>query len=58
MILYLWLKVTDVRVESLEQAFQWHEMYCHDLEVMSSNSSGGSNLGCITVLAKSFSKQK
>ena len=20
-----------------EQAFQWHEMYCHDLEVMSSN---------------------
>ena len=21
----------------LEQASQWHEMYCHDLEVMSSN---------------------
>ena len=23
----------------LEQASQWHEMYCHDLEVMSSNPS-------------------
>ena len=23
--------------EWLEQASQWHEMYCHDLEVMSSN---------------------
>ena len=25
--------------EWLEQASQWHEMYCHDLEVMSSNPS-------------------
>ena len=24
----------------LEQASQWHEMYCHDLEVMSSNPDG------------------
>ena len=24
-------------VEWLEQASQWHEMYCHDLEVMSSS---------------------
>ena len=23
--------------EWLEQTSQWHEMYCHDLEVMSSN---------------------
>ena len=23
--------------ECLEQASQWHEMYCHDLEVMNSN---------------------
>ena len=23
----------------LEQASQWHEMYCHDVGVMSSNSS-------------------
>ena len=26
--------------EWLEQASQWHEMYCCDLEVMSSNPSG------------------
>ena len=25
--------------EWLEQASQWHEMYCHDLEVMSLNPS-------------------
>ena len=25
--------------ECLEQASQWREMYCHDLEVMSSNLS-------------------
>ena len=24
-------------VQWLEQASQWHEMYCHDLEVMSSS---------------------
>ena len=42
------LEVTDdqvVRAQKsltarwLEQASQWHEMYCHDLEIMSSNSS-------------------
>ena len=27
----------SLMVEWLEQASQWHEMYCHDLEVMSSN---------------------
>ena len=32
----------------LDQASQWHEMYCHDLEVM---SSVGSNLGCIVLLS-------
>ena len=27
----------SLMTEWLEQASQWHEMYCHDLEVMSSN---------------------
>ena len=29
----------SLRAEWLEQASQWHEMYCHDLEVMSLNPS-------------------
>ena len=31
--------VESLMVEWLEQASQRHETYCHDLEVMSSNSS-------------------
>ena len=27
----------SLMAKSLEQASQWHEMYCHGLEVMSSN---------------------
>ena len=29
----------SLKAEWLEQATQWHDMYCHDLEVMRSNSS-------------------
>ena len=36
--------------EWLEQASQWHEMYCHDLEVMGLNL-GRVNLGvCSTAV--------
>ena len=30
-------EVTDGLVVILERASQWHELYCYDLEVMSSN---------------------
>ena len=37
------LDINDINkslmVEWLEQASQWHEMYCHVLEIMSSNPS-------------------
>ena len=33
------LKKKSLMAEWLEQASQWHEMYCHDLEVMSLNPS-------------------
>ena len=33
------LNLKSLIVEWLEQASQWHEMYCHDLEVMSWNRS-------------------
>ena len=32
----------------LEQASQWHEMYCHDLEVMSSNP-GWVEIGVLSI---------
>ena len=35
---YKWLK-ESLMAKWLEQASQWHEMYCHNLEVMSLNSS-------------------
>ena len=43
--------------EWLEQASQWHEMYCHDLEVMSSNP-GRVELGVlgISVLSRTWTK--
>ena len=31
--------------ELLEQVSQWHEMYWHDLEVMSSNSEWNDEMG-------------
>ena len=44
--------------EWLEQASQWPEMYCHDLEVMSSNPSqvklGVFDLGCVVLLLNSY----
>ena len=30
-------RIKSLMAKWLEQASQWHEMYCHDLEVMSSN---------------------
>ena len=30
-------RVKSLMAKCLEQAFQWHEMYCYNLEVMSSN---------------------
>ena len=36
--------------EWIEQASQWHELYCHDLEVMSSNP-GRLNLGRLVLLS-------
>ena len=43
----------------LEQASQWHEMYCHDVEVMSSNP-GRIELGELgtSVLSRTWSKNK
>ena len=32
-------KYMSMMAKWLEQASQWHEKYCHDLEVMSSNHS-------------------
>ena len=45
--------------EWLEQASQWHEMYCHDLEVMSVNPSRGQvELGVhsTSVLSRTWTK--
>ena len=45
--------------EWLEQASQWHEMYCHNLEVMSSNSSRVElGVRCTSVLIKSYLNKK
>ena len=43
--------------EWLEQASEWHEMYCHDLEIMSSNP-GGVELGVLgtSVLSRTWTK--
>ena len=43
--------------EWLEQASQWHEMYCHDLEVISSNP-GQVELGVrsVSVLSRAWTK--
>ena len=45
-------KACDVALmaEWLEQASQWHEMYCHDLEVMNL-SRVGSDLRCIVLMS-------
>ena len=43
--------------EWLEQASQWHEMYCHDLEVMSSNP-GRVELGVLGTSALSHTLTK
>ena len=45
--------------EWLEQASQWHEMYCHDLEVMSSNP-GQVELGVrsTSALTRTWTKHK
>ena len=32
-------RIKSLMAKWVEQASQWHEMYCHDLEVMSSNPS-------------------
>ena len=37
MIWRSWVQTQSLMAEWLEQASQWHEVYCHDLEVMSSN---------------------
>ena len=42
--------------EWLEQAFQWHEMYCHDLEVTSSTL--GQTWGAYYICPKSHLNQK
>ena len=43
----------------LEQASQWHEMHCHDLEVMSSNP-GRVELGVLStsVLSRTWLRNK
>ena len=43
----------------LEQASQWHEIYCHDLEVMSSNT-GWVEIGVlsVSVLSRTWLKNK
>ena len=33
--LEFWMSEKSLMAKWLEQASQWHEMYCHDLEVMS-----------------------
>ena len=55
----------SLMAEWLEQAFQWHEMYCHDLEVMSSNPGqvelgvlGTPVLSCTWTKKSHYSKQE
>ena len=47
-----WLE--SLMAEWLEQASRWHEMYCHDLEVMSLNL-GQVELGT-SVLSRTWAK--
>ena len=45
--------------EWLEQASQWHEMYCHDLEVMSSNPGRvelGVRIRSTSVISRTWTK--
>ena len=43
----------------LEQVSQWHEMYCHDLEVMNSNPSGVElGVRSTSVLSHTWTKNK
>ena len=45
--------------EWLEQVSQWHEMYCHNLEVMSSNPCRVKLGVCSTsVLSRTWTKNK
>ena len=34
---YAFYTLKSLNAEWLDQALQWHEMYCHDLEIMSLN---------------------
>ena len=46
-------------VKWLEQASQWHEVYCHDLEVMSSNPSRVElGVRSTSVLSRTWTKNK
>ena len=51
------MNVKSLMAEWLEQASQWHEMYCHDLEVMSSNP-GWVELGVLGSSALSCTRSK
>ena len=55
--LFDWCTWQSLMAKWLEQASQWHEMYCHDLEVMSSNP-GQVKLGVrsTSVLSRTWSK--
>ena len=49
----------SLMAEWLEQASQWHEMYCHDLEVMSSNPSWVKlGMRSTSVLCRTWTKTK
>ena len=51
----VWQK--SLMAEWLEQASQWHEMYCYDLEVMSSNPCEVELGVCLTsVLSRTWTK--
>ena len=47
----------SLMAEWLEQASQWHEMYRHDQEVISSNPSRGRTWGALYFCPKSYLNQ-
>ena len=52
--IFIWL-CRSLMEQCLEQAFQWHEMYCHDLEEQQSGQNWGEY---VVLLSKSYLSQK
>ena len=56
-VLYIMVDFESLMVKWLEQASQWHEIYCHDLEVTTSNLSWVKLwVGSTSVLSRAWTK--